>query len=239
MGLVLLLSGLVVTIPGADTAFAAPTVLAFLPLSGPVGTSVAITGTGFTGATAVTFNGAPASFTVDLSTLITATVPVGATDGPIAVTTPTGTDASLLSFDVTGVQMHEREVTLELLRHLVAVGRITAQDGFDDCEAGVTVRVQRRRPHGGWRGVGVDRSNTKGVFRETRERSPRRVPSHRRAQGAERGQQRVPPRSFATREAPPLAAGGDGQVAIAVGSALSVVRPQAPPPFGIGPGRAR
>jgi hypothetical protein len=46
MGLVLLLSGLVVTVPGADAAFALPpTVLAFLPLSGPVGTSVTITGT--------------------------------------------------------------------------------------------------------------------------------------------------------------------------------------------------
>jgi hypothetical protein len=100
-GLVLLLSGLALTVAGVDTAFAAPTVLAFLLLSGPVGTSVTITGTGFTGATAVTFNGTPASFTVDLGTLITATVPVGATDGPIAVTTPTGTDASLLSFDVT------------------------------------------------------------------------------------------------------------------------------------------
>ena len=143
-----------------------PTILAFLPLSGPVGTSVTIIGTGFTGATAVTFNGASASFTVNLSTQITAKVPVGATDGPIAVTTPGGTATSALDFDVTGVQMHEREVTLELRRHLVAVGWITAQDGFDDCEAGVTVRVQRRRPHGGWRGVGVDRSNTKGVFRE-------------------------------------------------------------------------
>ena len=65
VGLVVLLSGLAVTVPGADMAFAAPTVLAFLPLSGPVGTSVAITGAGFTGATAVNFNGAPASFTVD------------------------------------------------------------------------------------------------------------------------------------------------------------------------------
>jgi hypothetical protein len=61
-----------------------PRNLAFLPLSGPVGTSVTITGTGFTGATAVTFNGTPASFTVDLSTQITAKVPAGATDGPIA-----------------------------------------------------------------------------------------------------------------------------------------------------------
>jgi IPT/TIG domain len=54
----------------------APVVLAFLPLSGPVGTSVAITGTGFTGATAVTFNGMPASFTVDLDTLITRRFPL-------------------------------------------------------------------------------------------------------------------------------------------------------------------
>jgi hypothetical protein len=101
MGLVLVLSGLVVTVPGADAAFALPpTALVFLPLSGPVGTSVTITGTGLTGATAVTFNGTPASFTVNLGT-ITATVPLGATDGPIAVRTPGGTGASLLDFDVT------------------------------------------------------------------------------------------------------------------------------------------
>ena len=49
----------------------------------------------------MTFNGTPASFTVDLGTLITTTVPAGATDGPIALTTPGGTDASLLPFDVT------------------------------------------------------------------------------------------------------------------------------------------
>jgi IPT/TIG domain-containing protein len=169
MALVLLLSGLVVTVPGADAAFAAPNVVAFLPLSGPVGTSVTITGTGFTGATAVTFNGTPATFTVNLSTQITATVPLGATDGPIAVTTPGGTDASTLDFDVTdaaATETHEREVTLALRRHLVASGRVTAQGGFDACEAGATVKVQRRRPGGKWRTVGTDKSNAKGVFRE-------------------------------------------------------------------------
>ena len=82
------------------------------------------------------------------------------------MTTPGGTATSALNFDVTGTQKLGRNVTLQLRRHLVAVGRITAQDGFEDCEDGVTVKVQRRRPHGGWRGVGTDKSSASGVFRE-------------------------------------------------------------------------
>jgi hypothetical protein len=46
-------------------------------------------------------------------------------------------------------------------------------------------------------------------------------------------------RSFAAREESPERRPDDRQVAIAVGSALSVVRPQGPPPIGICPGRAR
>ena len=80
----------------------APTITGFTPASGPVGTSVTLTGTGFTGATAVSFGGTAAtSFTVNSPTQITATVPTGATTGTITVTTPGGTGTSGTSFTVT------------------------------------------------------------------------------------------------------------------------------------------
>jgi hypothetical protein len=79
-----------------------PTLTSFTPASGPVGTSVTVTGTGFTGATKVTFNGTAAtSFSVPSATQIAATVPSGATSGTLAVTTPGGTATSAASFTVT------------------------------------------------------------------------------------------------------------------------------------------
>lgn len=84
------------------TVLAAPVITTFSPASGPVGTSVVISGTSFTGATAVTFNGkAAASFSVTSDTRITATVASGTTTGTIAVTTPVGTAASATNFIVT------------------------------------------------------------------------------------------------------------------------------------------
>src|SRR5438046_7017613 len=77
-----------------------PTITSCTPASGPVGTSVTISGTNFTGATAVLFNSVSASFTVNSATAITATVPAGATSGPISVTTPDGTASSAGSFTV-------------------------------------------------------------------------------------------------------------------------------------------
>src|SRR6266513_2857894 len=74
--------------PVAITVSNPPTITSFTPASGPVGTTVTISGTNFTGATAVTFNGTNATFTVIAATSIQAAVPAGATTGPISVTTP-------------------------------------------------------------------------------------------------------------------------------------------------------
>src|SRR5205085_6901818 len=81
-------------------AAAAPAVASFTPASGLAGTVVTLTGSAFTGATAVTFNGTTATFTVGSDTSITATVPVGATTGSIKVTTPGGTATSTTNYTV-------------------------------------------------------------------------------------------------------------------------------------------
>lgn len=78
-----------------------PVVTGFTPTTGPVGAVVVITGTDLNGATRVTFNGINApTFTVNSATQITATVPVNATTGPIAVTTAVNTGTSTAIFTV-------------------------------------------------------------------------------------------------------------------------------------------
>ena len=79
----------------------APRISGFTPTSGKVGTNVTINGANFTGTTTVTFNGTPATFTVNSSTKITAPVPAGASTGPISVTTDAGTGTSATNFKVT------------------------------------------------------------------------------------------------------------------------------------------
>jgi hypothetical protein len=88
-------------LPGCATTATAPTVSSFTPTSGSPGTSVTVNGSGFTGATSVTFNGTAASFTAGSDAQLTATVPAGATSGSIAVTTAAGTGTSSGSFTVT------------------------------------------------------------------------------------------------------------------------------------------
>jgi uncharacterized repeat protein (TIGR03803 family) len=70
------------------------------PNSGAVGAAVNILGTALEGATSVTFNGTPATFTVSSSSLITTTVPAGATTGEVDVVTPHGTIQSTVRFHV-------------------------------------------------------------------------------------------------------------------------------------------
>lgn len=87
----------------APPAATVPSVTGFLPASGPAGTAITITGTSFTGATAVTLNGAPLpGFVVASASVITATVPAGAAvgSGVLAVTTPAGTARSAMAFAV-------------------------------------------------------------------------------------------------------------------------------------------
>jgi hypothetical protein len=112
-----------------------PTVTSVAPTIGQVGASVIVTGTGFTGATAVTFNGVAAAFAVNLDTQVTATVPAGASTGPIAVTTPAGTGMSAAPF----VVKHARDVSLHFSK---AKGDITVLDGYSACASGVPVKLQ-------------------------------------------------------------------------------------------------
>ena len=70
------------------------------PPNGKVGAAVEILGTNLTGATSVSFNGTAAVFTVLSPSLITTTVPAGASSGEVQVVTPSGTLSSNASFRV-------------------------------------------------------------------------------------------------------------------------------------------
>jgi len=67
---------------------------------GKIGKTVEVLGQGFTGTTAVSFNGTAATFTVKSDTYLTAAVPAGATTGFVTVTTPSGTLTSNKPFRV-------------------------------------------------------------------------------------------------------------------------------------------
>jgi len=68
-----------------------PPFVTYLPVYGRAGALVQILGQGFTDTSEVFFNGTPATFKLVYPTYIRATVPDGATSGPITVTTANGT----------------------------------------------------------------------------------------------------------------------------------------------------
>src|SRR5579863_9038587 len=78
----------------------APAITLLNPTSGSVGSTVLINGKNFIGTTAVSFNGVSASFQVLNTQFVSATVPVGATTGPIKVTNLGGTATSTQLFNV-------------------------------------------------------------------------------------------------------------------------------------------
>jgi YD repeat-containing protein len=76
----------------------------FTPRSGPVGTQVTISGANFSANGAqdsVSFNGTAAAINSASANSLLAAVPLGATTGPITVTSPNGSAASAESFTVT------------------------------------------------------------------------------------------------------------------------------------------
>jgi len=85
------------------TCVSLPTITSFTPTSACAGATpvVTITGTNFTGATSVKFNGVDASsFTVVNSTTITATLPATATTGVITVSNANASGTSSTSFTI-------------------------------------------------------------------------------------------------------------------------------------------
>jgi IPT/TIG domain len=153
------------------TPVPAPTITSFTPTFGPVGTSVTITGTNFSGTvggvnfttTGVTFNNVAATFVVNSATQITATVPSTATTGPIRVTTPGGTATSTTNFTVSTT--HARSVTLSLKKHLVARGKVSVVDAFTACAASVPVKIQRKTSSG-WKNVGSTTTDVSGSYKK-------------------------------------------------------------------------
>lgn len=86
---------------GLFTAPLCPTVSSLDPPANVIGASIRINGNNFTGVTSVKFaNGVSAQFTVTSNTVITATVPAGATTGPITIGKTDCADAVTSTFTV-------------------------------------------------------------------------------------------------------------------------------------------
>jgi large repetitive protein len=141
-----------------------PKITSFSPSSGPVGTSVTLLGSNFTGVTFVRFNGTAASFTFVNDGMVTATVPAGATTGSITLTTPAGT-ATTSAFTVT-VSVHGRAISLTLTGRgaLRASGHVSVNDGYAPCQRFVPVVIKRFHL-GRWRWVTTTSTQQDGDFR--------------------------------------------------------------------------
>ena len=122
------------------TFAAAPTVASFTPASAAAGAAVTITGTNFANATAVSFNGVAAAFTVVSDTTISAVVPVGATSGKILVTNPGASRQTPTSFTVTASVAAPTVTALSPVSGPVAGGTVVTITGSGFVSGATTVK---------------------------------------------------------------------------------------------------
>jgi IPT/TIG domain/Right handed beta helix region len=85
-------------IPPTAPPPSAPTITGFSPGSGAVGDTITVSGTHLSGATSVRFNVKPATIAENTDTSLKVNVPIGASSGKIALTTPVGTATSSTNF---------------------------------------------------------------------------------------------------------------------------------------------
>jgi hypothetical protein len=95
-----------------------PSPLEFSPASGAPGTKVRVWGYNLLGASAE-FNGAPAAKAYNSGpNYVWATVPKGATTGPITITTPAGSATTVASFTVEQLRISRTEKSAMIGSHL-------------------------------------------------------------------------------------------------------------------------
>jgi hypothetical protein len=126
------------------TAVAGPTVTGISPNSGPAagGTLVTITGTGFTGASAVDFGTTPATGVIVVSaTTITAVSPAGTGAVNVTVTTPGGTSATSAAHQFTYIAAPPTVMSVSRFGyHMHPTTLVIQFDGPLDAESAQNVR---------------------------------------------------------------------------------------------------
>jgi V8-like Glu-specific endopeptidase len=75
-----------------------------------------------------------------------------------------GDEAAALYESVRDLVLHRMIVGIQLKGHLIVSGVLTATDGFDACEIGAIVRVQRKEGRR-WKGLKSTRTNAQGKYR--------------------------------------------------------------------------
>jgi N-acetylmuramoyl-L-alanine amidase len=145
------------------TVTAAPASAATATLSptfGPVGAAVTITGTGFTGATHVQFNGVEATFTVPDDQHVQTQVPVGATTGPVTVVASDGTtgiDSGTFTVQRPTTSTFTASRSLAVFPQSVTFRAVLTSGGV--AVAGQAARLQRSIVgSGNWYGIGLLKS---------------------------------------------------------------------------------